>query len=55
MEGYFIIVSEKDTYNRVDLFDVADRGAAEDIYRAKVKEGYAVSIWKGMRIRVSHD
>ena len=53
MEGYFIIVSEKDTFKRVDLFDVADEGAALDIYKAKIKEGYAVSVWKGMRIRVS--
>lgn len=53
MEGYFIIVNEKYTFNRVCIFDVADEGAALDIYRAKIKEGYAVSVWKGMRIRVS--
>ena len=53
MEGYFIIVSEKDTFRRVALLDVADEGAALDIYKAKVEEGYAVSVWKAMRIRVT--
>ena len=53
MDGYFIIVSERETLKRVDIFDVADEGAALDIYKAKVKEGYGVSVWKGMRIRVS--
>ncbi len=53
MEGYFVIVNEQNTLKRVDLIDVADEGAALDIYRAKVKEGYAVSVWKGFRVRVS--
>lgn len=53
MEGYFVIVSKAGTFERVGIFDVADGGAALDIYEAKKKEGYAVSIWKGTRVRVT--
>ena len=55
MEGYFIIVSERCTLKRVELYDVANEVTALDIYKTKVEEGYAVSVWKGIRIRVSHD
>ncbi len=50
MEGYFITYWDRETFKRHETIDVADYGAARDIAKKKVDEGYGVSIWKGMRI-----
>ena len=53
MEGYFILVSDPHTFERLKTIDVADEGAARDIYKANTDEGNHVSLWKAIRIRVT--
>ena len=50
MDGYFIIVSERESLKRVDTIDVAEHQSAKDIASDKIDEGYYVSIWHGTRI-----
>ncbi len=50
MEGYFVIISHKNTMVHIDTIDVAERHAAESIKEYQEALGHHVSIWKGMRI-----
>ncbi len=55
MEAYFVIVSNKNTMERVDLIDVAEYQSARDIMEYRESLGYDVSIWKGTRIYLTRD